>query len=244
MEITMEQEIGKANPNVINHVPITFGSAQDMYYYLRNEGDLYNTTNQIYVFDYSGAGAIAVFNIDEEEAKELSKESTEADDYWSSFLGLGGRIYDVPGEFGEDNRAKEFCEEHYNLEWYDTKDYAALVLESERNKKEWLESQIGSGILDALGDETYDFYYRAMHDYGMDFADVDRYAWLNTLFGYDIGAEKANAINTWIYEHDDEVLELGAESKDKIQNIATKLGFTFDYSKWVKETPEAMRVDW
>ncbi len=108
-----------------SYEPITFGSAEEMLHYIRNNGDLYCPGEELYVFHYNLDGAIAVYDIDEEEAKDLSAKSIESDgEYWGAFLGFGGRIYDVPDEHCDDDYAMEFCEDHYNLKWYDTNDYA------------------------------------------------------------------------------------------------------------------------
>lgn len=86
-------------------------------------------------------------------------------------------------------------------------------------------------------DEFYAFYYRCMMA-GMHCADADRYAILNTLFNYDIGMENARAIDSWMYEHDEEIYELKAtsDSDKKIVMIAVaEIGLNIDFSGWIKE---------
>lgn len=90
-------------------------------------------------------------------------------------------------------------------------------------------------------DETYEdglyaFYYRCMKA-GMDYADADRYAILNTLFDYDIGMENAQKIDSWMYLHDDEIYELGVDedSKGKLALAVAELGLDIDFSGWITE---------
>ena len=113
------------------------------------------------------------------------------------------------------------------------------------DKKKWMEKQIGTEILSGLEDEAYEHYYRAMHDYGMDFQDADRYAWLNTLFGYDIGADRAAALIRWYYEQGLDVLELQAEDMETVKSVSEmELGLHFGFSGWPESTPEAMTYTW
>lgn len=85
-------------------------------------------------------------------------------------------------------------------------------------------------------DEFYAFYYRCA-EAGLDFADADRYAILNTLFGYDIGMGNAMDIDHWMYEHDEEIYELNADkvSKLTVMLAVTELGLKLDFSRWIKE---------
>ena len=107
------------------------------------------------------------------------------------------------------------------------------------NKKEWIENKTSS-ILSGLDELGIDFYYMAMHDNGMDFYDADRYAWLNVLFGYDIGADHARGIINWYYENDMEVLELvgGLECKEEMMRVTDELGYHLNYGYWVWEEPD------
>lgn len=90
---------------------------------------------------------------------------------------------------------------------------------------------------DGYTDELYSFYYRCMKA-GMDFSDADRYAILNTLFNYDIGMDNARDIDSWMYEHDEEIYELNAtsmEDKAKVALAVAELGLNLDFSGWIKE---------
>ena len=82
--------------------------------------------------------------------------------------------------------------------------------------------------------ELYSFYYRCKKA-DMHYADADRYAILNTLFNYDIGMENARAIDSWMYEHDEEIYELNADkhSKSIISLAVAELGINLDFSRWI-----------
>lgn len=100
-------------------------------------------------------------------------------------------------------------------------------------------------MLDGMDDYCIDFLYRTMHDHDFDIYDADRYAWLNTLFGYDIGAEHAKGIIKWLYENDQEVLELTASSAYTLEGICNlELGYRLNFRKFVRSTPEAISYSW
>lgn len=94
------------------------------------------------------------------------------------------------------------------------------------------------GVVDGCyTDELYAFYYRCMNA-NMHFADADRYAILNTMFGYDIGMDNAIAIGVWMYEHDEEIYELNpadADDKAKVALAVAELGLNLDFSNWLNE---------
>lgn len=60
--------------NIIDHVSIKFSDGNDMYDYLLSNNDLYSDDVNLYVFRYSELGSIAVYDIYEDEAKELFKK--------------------------------------------------------------------------------------------------------------------------------------------------------------------------
>ena len=108
-----------------------------------------------------------------------------------------------------------------------------------KEMKNYIEKKIGAGIISQLSDEGWLFYYRAIHDYDMDVYDADRWAWLNTLFGYDIGRENATAINLWLYENGQDVYDLTHKNKGTIEAICEgELGIHLDFSKFLDHTPE------
>lgn len=112
------------------------------------------------------------------------------------------------------------------------------------DKREWIEQKIGNGILDGMDDDCYEFFYKAMHDLGIEFTDADRWAWLNTLFRYEISDSAANEINNWLYENGQDALELDSKSKSTLEMICVELGIKLDFSKFVLETPKAIRYTW
>lgn len=75
-----------------------FSSANDMLEKIK-VNDYYNYITEEYVFTYNDRDSIAVYNIDKDEAKKLSKQAKENDEYWGAFLGPGGYIYDEPENF-------------------------------------------------------------------------------------------------------------------------------------------------
>lgn len=105
-------------------------------------------------------------------------------------------------------------------------------------------SEIREDVLDYLdceadvgySDDLYSFYYRCMMA-GMHMADADRYAILNTLLNYDIGMDNARAVDSWMYEHDEEIYELNnsEDSKLLIMQAVTELKLDVDFSGWIKE---------
>lgn len=102
-------------------------------------------------------------------------------------------------------------------------------------KREWLEKEVGAGMLTGLDDLAIDFYYMAMHDNGMDWSDADGYALLNTLFGYNIGADHARGIIRWLYEHDLEATELTFRDKKMMKAVCDALGYHLDFGYWIDE---------
>ena len=82
-----------------------------------------------------------------------------------------------------------------------------------------------------IGNPAMEYYIKLLMN-GVCLFDIDRAAWLNTLFGYDIGFDNAIKINLYLYEKDDEVLELKYTDKDKVKQIARELDLHLDFSKW------------
>lgn len=79
--------------------------------------DLYSPDLEEYVFRYSEAGAIFVYDIRPSYAASLIKESkkTEQPGYLAQFLGAGGM-------FLEEKDAIQYCRNHYKEEWFCTRD--------------------------------------------------------------------------------------------------------------------------
>ena len=75
----------------------------------------------------------------------------------------------------------------------------------------------------------------------MSIYDADRWAWLNTLFGYDIGAKQALDIITWYDDNGLDAFTLEVGDRDTLSNICElELGFKPDFSRWAESTPEAI----
>lgn len=84
---------------------------------------------------------------------------------------------------------------------------------------------------------------------GYDICDIDRYAWLNTLFQYDIGDDFAMKIDSWLwgsktvlkdYPLGYETMELtynDEEGKELLRKCDEELGMGLDFSKWIDYDP-------
>lgn len=72
-----------------------FNSALEIYDYLIDSGDLYNTTKGIYLFNYNAAGAIAYYYISRGELRDLLMKVDPEENYLGAALGPGGYIIDV-----------------------------------------------------------------------------------------------------------------------------------------------------
>lgn len=65
----------------------------------------------------------------------------------------------------------------------------------------------------------------------MSLSESDRWAWLNTLFGYDIGADRALDLDNWYYENGMDVLEIEADDRETVKNICElELGLHLNFS--------------
>ena len=107
-----------------------------------------------------------------------------------------------------------------------------------QHKKNYVLDQVGANICNDLPDAFFVHTYRAIKEYGMSLYDADKWAWLNTLFGYDIGADHARVLIEWFYKNGMDVMELTAESLDTIRHVSEDLGLFFDYSRFAKTTPD------
>lgn len=112
-------------------------------------------------------------------------------------------------------------------------------------KKAYVMGHINEEFEGDMSDAFFEHTYRAMRDYGMDVYDSEKWAWLNTLFGYDIGAYRASDFIAWYDENGMDVLELTAEEKEGIRNIAElELGLHLNFAAFAKETPDAISYVW
>lgn len=83
------------------------------------------------------------------------------------------------------------------------------------------------------------------------FADIDRHAWLNTLFGYDIGFKNAMLIDNWLWGsevglgkyRDIETLDLTIYDKPLIQQCVKELDLDLSFDKWATKEPDVYRYE-
>lgn len=119
------------------------------------------------------------------------------------------------------------------------------VSKSIEEKKTYVANHASEEAGKDASDGVFEHTYRAMHDYGMDVQDSERWAWLNTLFGYDIGAERALDMIKWYNNNGMDVLGLTADDKESIRNVAElELGLHFNFAAFAKETPDAISYRW
>lgn len=115
---------------------------------------------------------------------------------------------------------------------------------SYEEKLNWLTRMFGHSFTDQIDDnrEAIDHYYKATHDYDMGITDADDWAWLNTLFRYDIGADHALGIIDWCYENEEATVMdcVNVDEKELLQNICETLGFHLDFSHWPDKEPKAL----
>lgn len=88
-------------------------------------------------------------------------------------------------------------------------------------------------------------FYHKCYEKGIDsVSDVDSYAWLNTLFGYDIGWNKARTIITYLHRKVDlSALELDVSSKHYLQELSRKYNLSLKFGKWPDKNPIGIRYD-
>lgn len=88
-----------------------------------------------------------------------------------------------------------------------------------------------------------EFYIKHLIE-GWDICDIDRMAHLNTLFGYDIGADNWSKIDSELWGNEKywdnygcgvEILELTYTNKGFIQNVCKEIGFDLSFDKWRTE---------
>lgn len=94
-----------------------------------------------------------------------------------------------------------------------------------------------------IGTDPMEFYIETLTETSIDDAwDVDRYAQLNTLFGYDIGAEAAMSINEWLYDPeinkmdlDIDIFDITYKDKNLIEQCNEVLGLNLSFDRWRTE---------
>lgn len=106
-----------------------------------------------------------------------------------------------------------------------------------------IESRLGEDYL--LSEEMTEFYIEHWHEYECAM-DIDSYAYLNTLFGYDIGSDNARQISNWLYEKFNMTTEEipGGDDADNLMRVAKwDLGLDLDFSNFNADIEE-IRYDW
>lgn len=116
-------------------------------------------------------------------------------------------------------------------------------------KKEAIDVLVKNGIFTEEEinncDVATEFYIEHLVD-GWDICDVDRMAHLNTLFGYNIGADTAIEIDSYLWGNPDfldkhgydkhgcgiETLELSYKDKDLLKEVCDDLGLDLSFDKW------------
>ena len=82
--------------------------------------------------------------------------------------------------------------------------------------------------------------YKGMCVYGLNYGEALDWAYLNTLFGYDIDAERAKAIGDHLRGYGWNVSEIGPYNKAILIDTANELGFHLHFEKWPEKTPERL----
>lgn len=91
---------------------IKFNNGLEMYNHIAQGIDLYSKTLGVYIFLYNDAGALCTYELCPESVAELIKTSKEYGEGWSSFLGVGGQIYDDIKYNSNEYRYSKNVEQH------------------------------------------------------------------------------------------------------------------------------------
>lgn len=111
--------------------------------------------------------------------------------------------------------------------------------------REYLDREIHPAFGYAMSESGIKCFYKLMHDMALDFGGANRYAWLCTLFGYDIGEEYAKAISKWYFENGLDVMELTSEQKGTVKNICNEeLDIYPVFDDWKDTTPNVTEYGW
>lgn len=90
-----------------------------------------------------------------------------------------------------------------------------------------------------VGTPAMEFYIKNLMENTDSIFDIDCYAHLNTLFGYDIGFNNAMRIDCWLYNPDINetdlelcTLEITYKDKELIERCCTQCGLNLSFDKW------------
>ena len=124
-----------------------------------------------------------------------------------------------------------------------------LTREEREEREEAIDILIDNGIFDKKTikehNKASEFYIKHLIE-GWDIYDIDRMAHLNTLFGYDIGADNAMKIDEWLWDtgindiKDEypmgyDTLELSYKDKPFLKRVALDIGADVTFDKWKME---------
>lgn len=112
-------------------------------------------------------------------------------------------------------------------------------------------NQQGFDVTEEDKNEPFFKFYASNLKEHRNLVDIDRYAWLNTLFQYDIGWDTAMAIDAWLWGSETilkdeligvEILEItwdDEEGKELLRKCDSELNLGLDFSKWITYNPVA-----
>lgn len=89
-----------------------------------------------------------------------------------------------------------------------------------------------------IGTIAMEFYIRNLTENTNNIYDIDRYAHLNTLFGYDIGFHNAMEIDYWLWDRDPfglDVLDLSYKDKLLVRKAVEEKHLDVYFDKWRTE---------
>lgn len=92
--------------------------AAEKFYAAFYSQDFYNPKTEEYAFLYNDDGAIAVYHLNEKQAKKCSADAKKSGEYWGGLLGPGGQIFDDGYEWCLDAMKRTLFED-----WIDCRDY-------------------------------------------------------------------------------------------------------------------------
>ena len=91
-------------------------------------------------------------------------------------------------------------------------------------------------------EDDFFVFHKKVKDKGYDFMDADNYAWLNTLFGYDIGIEKSIEIcNALEKEGEFATSDLDTGSYNFMKMIDVKYRLNVSFDNWTKKEKKEVR---
>lgn len=89
-----------------------------------------------------------------------------------------------------------------------------------------------------------DFYYSCVRLGISSLIDADSYAWINTLFGYNVGWNNAAQLIDILWDSEVEALELTAGDKTDLIDTCRIYGLDMDFSKFAALTPAVTNYEY